>query len=359
VQACSGGRDDAARSRAADTTGTDEGGCAAFVPPEAGADAGAGDDGGSVDGSTDDGTAVEASTDDGGDAAAGDDASTGDDAGDAGVGDDAGDAGVGDDAGDASAGDDAGDDAGDGSTGDDAAEASAGDDAGDASTGDDAADASTGDDATAGDDGSTADAGADVGVDATTDAGDDGGALGPCTTPNQTGCVPCSGNASGVCTPTEARFVQHDIAGGLATLDAGATASSCYACLVQAGCVDDTQFGDTGHECGDLSATFDAGAQSGTPDTTLCLGTIDCILQSSCATSDVASCYCGPANTGSACVTATANGACVQPEVDGLGFPAGDNADVLKNFTDTTKPSGMANQIFLCAATNGCTTCLQ
>src|SRR5262249_4792931 len=38
-------------------------------------------------------------------------------------------------------------------------------------------------------------------------------ALTPCTKPGQTCCVRCSGAPDGLCTPTEALFVAHDIAG--------------------------------------------------------------------------------------------------------------------------------------------------
>jgi hypothetical protein len=207
------------------------------------------------------------------------------------------------------------------------------------------------------------DAGADAGQDAAVEGGQDaapdvaetGGPLVPCTSAGQTGCVPCSGNTTGVCTPTEARLVQHDIDKGLA--DAGL--NGCYGCMLNNGCIDDDSFGDKKHECGDLSANFDAGSHAGTPESTLCLATLDCVLQKSCAKADISICYCGPTNAGSACATAVANGVCLQPEVDGLGFPATDNTDVLKNYNDITKPSGMANQLFSCAASNSCTACLQ
>jgi hypothetical protein len=71
-------------------------------------------------------------------------------------------------------------------------------------------------------------------------------------------------------------------------------------------------------------------------------------------------CYCGT-HAGSACASAGASvdGACVSSEVTGLGFPVADNTDILKNFTDVTRPAGRANQIFTCAISNSCAACLQ
>jgi len=166
--------------------------------------------------------------------------------------------------------------------------------------------------------------------------------VGPCTATNTaSNCVPCAGNASGICSTTEAAFVSHDIAAGhKATLD-------CYSCLYNASCVDDTAFGDTGHECGDMSAS----------NSTLCLNTLNCALANSCVGTG-AGCYCGTANPGNSCQTATANfGPCQTTETAGLGVT--DNASVLKDYTDTTRPSGMANQIFACALANGCSACVQ
>jgi hypothetical protein len=192
-----------------------------------------------------------------------------------------------------------------------------------------------------------------------------GGGLLPCTTASQTGCVPCAGNATGICTPTEAAFVQQDIDQGNATAAGGDSATGCYPCLFMNGCIDDTVFPDTDHECGDLSGTFGAGAQSGTADSALCLDTLACILQTSCTavagTSEISNCYCGPTHDGTACASAgsAVNGACLTPEVNGLGFDVSDNTDILKNFTDTALPTGMANQILQCAISNACTACLQ
>jgi hypothetical protein len=193
------------------------------------------------------------------------------------------------------------------------------------------------------------DAGPDTGVDAASPDSAPPAPV-PCTAAGQTGCVACSGNADGVCTPTEARFVQHDIdAGHAATTD-------CYSCMVNAGCIDDTLFGDTHHECGDLTGAFNAGPRAGAPSADLCLATVDCVLASSCQSGDIADCYCGIGASGSQCQTlATPAGPCVGAETDGLGLTS--NTQVLQSLTDTTRPSGMANQLFACAQSNGCAAC--
>jgi hypothetical protein len=182
-----------------------------------------------------------------------------------------------------------------------------------------------------------------------------------CTAAGQTNCVACSGNTNGVCSPTEALFVQHDInAGHSASLD-------CYSCLFNNSCIDDTAFSDTNHECSDVPASspVDAGGSS---EPSLCLSTISCVLSTSCAgpndgagaAAGVSICYCGPTNAGTNCQTAAApNGLCATQEVTGLGLALNANPTVLKDYNDTTRPSGMANQIFACASTNGCAACLQ
>ncbi len=173
----------------------------------------------------------------------------------------------------------------------------------------------------------------------------------PCTAPGQTGCVPCSGNAAGVCSATEALIVQHDITAG------NAATTPCYACLLGAGCIDDTVFGDKGNECDDLAGTFGAGPSAGTASSALCIDTVGCVLGTSCASSGVAGCFCG-SFSGSDCLTApTPNGACYAQEIDGLGLSS--NQAVLEGFTNTTLPSGMANQLFQCALSNQCAACLQ
>lgn len=252
--------------------------------------------------------------------------------------------------------------------------ASSEDGAFDAGAADSGADATTPFDAgTAADSGSTADAGSDGSspIDAGTDASksspvdsgsDASAALVPCTVAGQTGCVQCQyndgtggslPNADKVCTPTEALLVAHDIATGLAVAPGSAPESGCYACATEDQCLDDSEFGDTGHECGDLSGSANAAA---------CQATIACILQTSCGTTDVTDCYCGSAPQSGSCASVgssnAANGACKATEAAGLGFATNDGLDVLKNLSSTTLPSGVANLVFECAISNSCEACL-
>jgi hypothetical protein len=180
-------------------------------------------------------------------------------------------------------------------------------------------------------------------------------ALAPCTT-STTGCVQCQGNSTGLCSQTEADFVSHDIAKGKATTPGADPTGSCYACLLGGGCLDDTQFSDTGHECSDAFATFGTQAE--------CESVISCILGSSCASSGaVAPCYCGTAGVSTTCqgnpAAGPINGACDAQISSGLNFAMTDGTDNTKNLTDTTRAAGRADQIFQCAISNSCSACLQ
>jgi hypothetical protein len=184
-----------------------------------------------------------------------------------------------------------------------------------------------------------------------------------CTTAGQTGCVTCTGNASGICSPTEADFVGRDIALGLVTA-AGpdSAATNCYPCLWQNSCIDDTVNGDVNHECEDTGIT--------TGTATQCETVITCILGSGtgsaeCASNGVSTCYCGTdsasacsSGTSTAPVTAGVNGTCDTAIAAGLGFPLGDGSDIGPNFTATTRAAGRADQIFTCARSNTCSSCL-
>jgi len=206
---------------------------------------------------------------------------------------------------------------------------------------------------------------------------------GTCTAPLATACtsapcaagtVECQGNTNGACTATEAIFVNQDISVNKITA-ASATpaiadiAAGCYTCLLGAGCLDDNEFGDTGHECGigpggttsDLPATFTNGSGTSVPPTSTCLATAQCVINQGCGTAangGLTNCYCGSEGGGpSACSTATAvNGACETQEL--AGFSHSDNSDIVnKDFTNTLEPSGMANEIFSCGKTT-CSQCL-
>jgi hypothetical protein len=164
----------------------------------------------------------------------------------------------------------------------------------------------------------------------------------------------CAANNSGAdCTPTEALFEAHS--------------PSCYNCLVNAGCLDDLVTpGDTLHECGDVMGTAARGNQAGAAKSTLCLETIQCILQhGACASTDVSICYCGTLGAGDACSTSTdpnaPNGACKQAEIDGLEHLSTEPpSQIVPDYFNHVLGAGVANQIFACAASNGgCPTCLQ
>jgi hypothetical protein len=152
---------------------------------------------------------------------------------------------------------------------------------------------------------------------------------------------PCAPNNGGLgCTATEQLFVNHDPTG------------ACYKCLITGGCLDDTLFMDVNHECGDLPAAEQAN----------CVSVVNCILGSSCAKSAVSTCYCGTAGVATACQGNPApgpiNGACASQIAAGLGFPVTDGTDNTKQLTNPALAAGMADQIFQCALSNMCTTCL-
>jgi hypothetical protein len=184
---------------------------------------------------------------------------------------------------------------------------------------------------------------------------DDGGGLKPCTTAGQTGCVTCNGNASGLCSPTEAALVQHDIAAGLATAPGPDPGDSCYGCLFNGSCIDDTVNGDVSHECEDTIQTFGSAA--------LCEATIACLFSTSCAKTAVITCYCGTAGPTTACQGAPApgpiNGACASVIAAGLGFQVTDGTDNTAKLENTAYAAGKADQIFQCGIANGCTRCQQ
>jgi hypothetical protein len=167
-------------------------------------------------------------------------------------------------------------------------------------------------------------------------------------------CNKATGNTTG-CTPTELAFVEHDPSG------------VCINCLVQGGALDDSIFPDTGHECGDLTGAAEAA----------CLATLDCILNTNvgmdnggdttsptaptCADKgNVSDCYCGMGVNTAACaaLTAAPTGQCTAVEAAGLGpLPTFPTTPVLNAFTNVTLGSGKANQIFVTAQQNTCTSC--
>jgi hypothetical protein len=189
------------------------------------------------------------------------------------------------------------------------------------------------------------------------------GPLAPCTATNTSNCVQCQGSTGGTCTATEAYFVGRDIALGAVTAagpDNGP--NSCYACLFNNSCLDSAPapvgLGTTGKECGDNVApnAFVNGTNSAE-----CTSLISCIVGASdgttptCATSGVATCYCGtdPAascngGTAAAPTPAGVNGTCFNQYATGLGFPVGDGADIHVNYATHGLAAGRAGQIFVC-----------
>jgi hypothetical protein len=179
---------------------------------------------------------------------------------------------------------------------------------------------------------------------------------------------------TGVCTGTEAIFVQWDIDNGLVTGNAPApylnNKGSCYECLVSHSCIDDDVNFDTGHECEDATGNVAGGAKMGETNVQACLDTLTCVLgnpattstPTSCANtgatgSGIANCYCGPAEPSvTSCNMASAtdvNGTCSEVEVDGVGLPDTTAPSmVIPLLLNTANGSGKANEILNCAGTN-------
>ncbi len=223
-------------------------------------------------------------------------------------------------------------------------------------------------------DASTVDTGIDTGaVDTGIDTGTgSGGAVSACTTApcaaSGANSVQCAASPNGVCTPTEAIIVAHDILknGQGAGIN---TNGSCYTCLVVNACLDGSGTGGPGptgngsgisvtnSECGDpngagVNPPFDNPNVSGASAaaTQQCLDALTCTLTSSganpaseCSLSQlppsVSNCYCG-AHTGSTCLSspAAAIGVCASNIDTDIGST--DPTTVLSHFTDTTHSGG-------------------
>jgi hypothetical protein len=156
------------------------------------------------------------------------------------------------------------------------------------------------------------------------------------------GPSPCAQfNGGQGCTPTEQLFVQHD------------PTDTCYNCLINGGCLDDALYGDTGHECGDYGSSTQQSE---------CLAAVQCILMSGCAQNGVGVCYCGSSPIAGTCQGNPApgpiDGMCASQIAAGLNLAVTDGTDITKNLTNTSLPGGSAVQIFQCAASNACTSCL-
>jgi hypothetical protein len=194
------------------------------------------------------------------------------------------------------------------------------------------------------------------------------GALVACTSAGQTGCVGCYGSTDNVCTATEAVFIALDIAKGRVTA-AGPEAddgTACYSCLVDNTCLNSPANFITGTECGDLTGSFTNA--SGTVDAmATCQAVLTCITGptgQNCAGSatGLSDCYCGADGGPSAqCQGANASkvdGPCIDQEVAGFAYAKTDAADILAHFGSSQQPSGVANDVFACAISNHCASCL-
>jgi hypothetical protein len=112
-----------------------------------------------------------------------------------------------------------------------------------------------------------------------------------------------------------------------------------------------------GNECDDLMGDALGGPSAGAWKPSLCLQTINCILQTRCADPSVFDCYCGQ-GVGSGCTdSGLASGGCLSTE--NAGLETTDIATALgPAFASKSLAAGVANAIFLCAAAHQCATCL-
>jgi hypothetical protein len=170
--------------------------------------------------------------------------------------------------------------------------------------------------------------------------------------------VHCAVHNSGrPCTPTELLFIEKDTNPNTGAPLGSGVAFGCYDCLVNAGCLDDTDFPqDIDHECGDIGCGINQPTLSGDSPSASCLAVVSCALGGNCATAlGSGNCYCGTA-FGSNCIsTGAPNGPCLAQEQDGLDSTV--PLTINERFTTTAFAGGMANAIFSCAGTNGCTQC--
>ena len=230
-------------------------------------------------------------------------------------------------------------------------------------------------------DAGAADGDAAAGLDANdtvpTDAGDGGNdgdapsfvGMVPCTQAGQTNCVPCDGSDGGVCTPTEALFMQIDLNAGLdpnynqpyvcdACNDcspvAGTPPSSCYACMTMTACLPLVTRRRGGHDCSQVPPADGGSADAAASE---CLTALACMLATGCGANPagIGFCYCGLGGgetVSCASQGALANGPCFLQEAAGFPYVATDASDVLLNYTDPTLPSGAANDIIDCLVEN-------
>jgi hypothetical protein len=137
----------------------------------------------------------------------------------------------------------------------------------------------------------------------------------------------------------------------------------CYSCALTAcSSVDSTAGADVissdaaGNSCEAFTTTAAAGPKAGTPKRDLCLDNLKCILDTKCTSlGSVQSCYCGTAS-GLACLSGSANGACLTAEQAGL--ESIDPNTAATNFADLRLGAGSSNTLVQCMIDNGCNSCL-
>jgi tetratricopeptide (TPR) repeat protein len=174
------------------------------------------------------------------------------------------------------------------------------------------------------------------------DSSSSSGSLVPCTTAGQTNCVQCPGSTDGVCTTTEAIFVNIDITNHAVTSNTpDDNMNGCYQCMLNGSCIDSPSEHQSDLECEDLgTATFTDGTmptQTGAA-ATLCDDAISCVVGTTgngCALNaeGEAFCYCGsgPGSTIGDCDStgSAVNGACLSTLTLGYKYTETDTSDVL------------------------------
>jgi hypothetical protein len=145
-----------------------------------------------------------------------------------------------------------------------------------------------------------------------------------------------------------------------------AVSAACDTCAHTNGCVDDTTAGTTNENCDDQTGNATAGPAAGTANKTLCFADLQCVLPptNSCARvtsgstvgAAIGPCYCGPAEPGTGCLSATdQNGVCLTQIQNGLETT--NPGTISTGLATPTTPGGVANAIVKCLISNKCGSC--
>jgi hypothetical protein len=202
----------------------------------------------------------------------------------------------------------------------------------------------------------------DAGMDATVEAGTDAG-------PDAAGDAAVEGGteagSDGGLT-TEGILTGISATGDCSNNGGPTTGCTCDMCAHLNGCIDDTTNGTTGENCEDLTGSADAGPAAGQSDQSLCLADLSCVLPptGSCARVTSGStvgaalgpCYCGPAEPGTGCLSATdQNGVCKSAIENGLETT--NPGTVATSLASGTSPGATGNKIVKCLISNKCGMC--